>query len=65
MVNNILKIVLKLGGRTLEEEQENDELKKSLAIKNGIKDYLVIDCRESEMEFIKSNILKSQLNQFV
>jgi DNA-directed RNA polymerase subunit M/transcription elongation factor TFIIS len=52
------------GARTLEEEQENDELKERLAIENGIKEenYIIIDCRYSEMEFIKSNILKSELN---
>jgi hypothetical protein len=50
--------------KTLKEEQENDELKKRLATENGIKkeDYIVVDCRKSEMEFIKSNILKSKLN---
>ena len=50
--------------RTLEEEQENDKLKKELALANGIKeeDYIVIDCRKSELEFIKNNILNSKLN---
>ncbi|MGW6611622.1 hypothetical protein ACWF7H_28460, partial [Peribacillus butanolivorans] len=41
-----------LGGRTLQEEQENDRIKKSLAIVNEINNYIVIDCRESEIEFI-------------
>lgn len=50
-----------MGGRTLEEEQKNDKIKRSLAIENGVKEYLEIDCRKSEMEFIKFNILKSQL----
>ena len=52
------------GGRTLEEEQENDKNKKELAIKNGIKpdNYIVIDCRYSEFEFIKNNIINSRLN---
>jgi hypothetical protein len=54
---------LNLGGRTLEEEQENDEIKKSLARENGIKDYLEIDCRKSNMDFIKKSILKSPLCQ--
>ena len=51
------------GGRTLEEEQENDILKKELAIHNGIKseNYIVIDCRYSEFEFIKNNIINSKL----
>ena len=49
---------------SLEEVKENDNLKKKLAFDNGIKekDYIVIDCRRSELEFIKQNILNSQLN---
>lgn len=55
-------------GRSLEEEQENDRLKKELALFNGIKEenYIVIDCRYSELEFIKNNkdgILNSKLNE--
>ena len=54
-----------LGGRTLEEEQQNDKFKKLLAIQNGIKEenYIVIDCRKSELEFIKNNIINSRLNE--
>ena len=53
-----------LGGRTLEEEQQNDKFKKELALNNGIKEenYIVIDCRKSEFEFIKNNIINSRLN---
>ena len=52
-------------GRTLEEEQENDKNKYELAIHNGIKpkNYIVIDCRYSEFEFIKNNIINSRLNE--
>ena len=52
-------------GRNLEEEQENDKLKKELAITNGIKEdnYIVIDCRYSILEWIKEHILKSKLNE--
>lgn len=51
--------------RTLKEEIENDRIKKELALKNGIKedDYIVIDCRKSELDFIKDNILNSRLNE--
>lgn len=51
------------GARTLKEETLNDRLKKELALKNGIKEenYIIIDCRYSELEFIKQNILKSDL----
>lgn len=48
--------------RTLEEEQENDKIKKELALKNKIKYYIVIDARQSEFEFIKNNILNSELS---
>ena len=50
-------------GRSLKEEQENDKLKEELALKNGIKNYIIIDCRESELEHIKNNILYSELNK--
>ena len=50
--------------RTLEDEQNNDKNKMELAIKNGIKpeNYIVIDCRKSELDFIKNNIINSKLN---
>ena len=50
--------------KTLKEEQENDKIKKILALGNGIEEenYIVINCCESEMEFIKSSILESELN---
>ena len=50
---------------SLEEEQENDKNKYELAIDNGIKDenYIVIDCRKSDLNFIKNNILHSKLNE--
>lgn len=52
-----------LGGRTLEEEQLNDQYKYKMAITNGIEpeNYIVIDCRKSDFEFIKTNILNSRL----
>lgn len=54
----------KLSKKTLNQEQENDNLKKELALKNDIKQehYIVIDCRESNMEWIRESILKSNLN---
>lgn len=49
--------------RTLEEEQENDRLKEKLAKQNGIKEYIVIDCRYSDFEYIKKNVLHSRFNE--
>jgi len=48
-----------IGGRTLFEEQENDRLKEKLAINNNINNYIIIDCRISDLEYIKNNIIKS------
>lgn len=50
--------------RCLEEEQENDKEKQEIALVNGIKEenYIVIDCRKSELEWIKDSYLKSNLN---
>lgn len=55
------------GARTIEEEQENDRQKKQIALDNGIEEenYIVIDARESNLEWIRDNkngILNSRLN---
>ena len=46
---------------TTEQQQENDKFKKQLAIENNIKNYIVIDCRYSNIEWIKNSILNSKL----
>lgn len=50
-------------GRTYEEEVANDKSKKELALSNGIKEenYIVVDCRKSELKWIKEHILESNL----
>lgn len=50
-----------MGGKSLEETQENDRVKQELALSNGINHYIVLDCRKSELELIKLNILNSEL----
>lgn len=51
------------GGRSLIEEQENDKLKEKLAKYNDVSGYIVVDCRKSDPEFIKENILNSKLSE--
>lgn len=46
---------------SLEYEQENDLYKKDLAIKNGIKNYIVINSSKSDFNYIKENIINSEL----
>lgn len=53
----------KQWGDSLEDQQANDEYKKSLAFSNGIQHYIVLDCRESDADFIKSSILDSELTK--
>lgn len=50
-------------GRSLEEEKANDKLKELLVKENKISKFVVIDCRKSEMEFIKRNVLDSKLSE--
>ena len=52
-----------IGGRTLEEEQENDIYKEQLAVNNGIKHYIQLDCRKSTIEWIKNSIINSDLQK--
>lgn len=47
--------------RTFQEEKRNDKYKKEMALQNGIKYYIELDCRESNMEYIKNSILNSEL----
>ena len=49
--------------KTLQEEQENDKIKQELALKNGIDKYVIIDCRYSNFDFIKNNIINSDLKE--
>ena len=51
------------GGRNLKEEQQNDQYKRELALSNGINDYIILDCRESSLDWIKSSIINSKLNK--
>jgi len=46
---------------SLNEIQDNDFDKEWIARKNGIKNYIIIDCRKSDMEWIKDSIMKSRL----
>ena len=47
--------------RSLEEEQQNDKLKEKLATENNIKHYIVLDCRRSELDWIKNSVMESKL----
>ena len=51
------------GGRTLEEERENDQYKKELALNNKIDNYIILDCRESNINYTKNSILNSELSK--
>lgn len=48
-------------GRTLDEEQANDTLKEKLAKENGIQYYFQIDCRKSEIEWIRDHIVLADM----
>ena len=48
--------------RSLKEEQENDKIKEELALANGVNEYIIIDCRYSDFEFIKNNVINSKFS---
>ena len=50
-----------LTHRSLNDEIKNDNKKYYLAMNNGIKYYIILDCRESSMDWIKRSILQSDL----
>lgn len=51
----------KFTNRTLKEEQDNDKYKKEIALLNGIKNYIILDCRFSNCNWIKNSINNSVL----
>lgn len=51
--------------RNLQEEKENDRLKEEIALVNGIENYIIIDCRKSDLGFIKNNIINSKMRSIV
>lgn len=50
-------------GKTSEEEYVNDLYKKQLALKNGIIEYIEIDARNSNYDYIKNSILNSRISE--
>ena len=50
---------------TLAEQQEIDKYKHDMAIKNGIINYIEVDCRESNREYISMNILNSKISELL
>ena len=54
-----------LTNRTLDEEQQNDFIKYSLAQDNGVCDYIIIDCRYPTATWIKNSIMSSRLPQIL
>ena len=49
---------------SLAEIQKNDKLKKELALINNIDNYIVIDCRYSELDWLKENVIKELSSYF-
>lgn len=47
---------------SLSDIQTNDSLKKEIALQNGISDYIIIDARMSDFDWIKEQIYNSRLN---
>lgn len=54
-----------IGGRTLDEEISNDKYKRDLALKNGVEHYIELDCRKSNIEWIKKSVLDSELSKLL
>ena len=50
-----------LGGRTLEEEKENDLYKEKLAKYNGIENYFSVDCKYSNRNYISESLINGSI----
>jgi len=54
----------KLWGN-LSDIQNNDKVKELLVINNNVNNYIILDCRKSEMEWIRHSVLNSELPQLL
>lgn len=52
-------------GISLDAEQENDRIKENLARDNGITNYIIIDARKSELEYIKNSIVNGEFSNLL
>lgn len=50
-----------MGGKDLKSEMLNDNIKRILALDNGIDSYIEVNCSESDFLYIKNSILNSEL----
>jgi hypothetical protein len=48
----------------LQIRQKNDNKKRKLAILNNVSNYIIINARESNMNYIKQSVLSSDLNEY-
>ena len=55
------------NARTVEEEKENDIYKMEIALKSGISkdNYIIIDARYSNLEYIRSSIINSNISRIL
>lgn len=51
--------------KTYEETQANDKEKEVIALRNGVKQYVTLDCSVSSIEWIRQSILTSSLISFI
>ena len=49
----------RLGGRKLEEEVENDKLKRKMALDNGVDEYIEVNCKNTSQDYLKEQFLNS------
>ena len=49
------------SNKNIKSEKENDKAKREMAIENGILNYIELDCRYSDFNYIKQSVLNSDL----
>lgn len=54
-----------IGGKTLAKEKQNDKLKFDMAKQNGIINYFTINCMESDLDYIRENVYKSEISKLI
>lgn len=58
------KVSFHVRNDSVEKERANDIFKKDIALQSGVQNYIELDCRYSDFEYIKNSILDSELVNF-
>lgn len=54
-----------LGGKTFQQEKENDDEKRRIAIENGIEKYIIVNASKSSKKWLTEHVMQSDMSYLI